>query len=136
MRAFDARDYDGAQTAYRKIIENPVLSAQWRDSASLGIASCDEAKGDADKAINEYLEVARRGDASPFAGYAYNCVARIYDARGDKKTEAEILQQAAELNPNSPSAQMAQQRSNELNPPAQSMSFPAANPNAPAPAAK
>src|SRR6201996_4950080 len=50
------RDYDGAQTAYRKIIDNPALGAQWRDSASLGIASCDEAKNDIDKAISEYLE--------------------------------------------------------------------------------
>jgi tetratricopeptide (TPR) repeat protein len=131
--SFDQRDYDGAQTAYRKIIDNPALSVQWRDSASIGIASCDEAKGDADKAINEYLEVARRGDASPFAAYAYNCVARIYDARGDKKTEGEILQQAAELNPDSPSARMAQERSKELTPQTQPMSFPVANPNAPAP---
>ena len=131
--SFDARDYDGAQTAYRKIIDNPVLGVQWRDSASIGIASCDEAKGDADKAINEYLEVARRGDASPFAAFAFNCVARIYDARGDKKTEGDILKQTAELTQDSPSARMAQQRSSELNPPAQSLSFPVGNPNAPAP---
>jgi len=130
--SFDQRDYDGAKTAYQKIIDNPVLTAQWRDSASLGVASCDEAKGDGDKAISEYLEVARRGDASPFAGYAYNCVARIYDARGDKKTEVAILQQAADLNPNSPSAQMAQQRLKSLAPAQQSMSFPVGNPSAPA----
>jgi predicted negative regulator of RcsB-dependent stress response len=135
--SFEARDYDGAQTAYHKIIDNPALGAQWRDSASIGIASCDEGKGDADKAISEYLEVARRGDASPFAAFAFNCVARIYDARGDKKTEGDILRQAAQLNPDSPSVRRAQQLSNELNPPAQqSMTFPVGNPNAPAPAAK
>jgi len=130
--SFDQRDFDGAKAAYQKVIDNPVLTAQWRDSASLGLASCDEAKGDGDKAISEYLEVARRGDASPFAAYAYNCVARIYDARGDKKTETDILQQAAGLDPNSPSAQIAQQRLKTLMP-QQTPGFPPANP---APAAK
>jgi tetratricopeptide (TPR) repeat protein len=130
--SFDQRDFDGAKAAYQKVIDNPVLTAQWRDSASLGLASCDEAKGDGDKAISEYLEVARRGDASPFAAYAYNAVARIYDARGDKKTETDILQQAAGLDPNSPSAQIAQQRLKTLMP-QQPPAFPPANP---APAAK
>jgi len=130
--SFNQRDYDGAKAAYQKIIDNPALSAQWHDSASLGIASCDEAKNDADKAISEYLEVARRGDASPFAAYAFDCVARIYDARGDKKTEISILQQAADLNPDSPSAQIAAQRLKALQP-QQAMSFPVGNPNAPVP---
>ncbi|HEX4141179.1 MAG TPA: hypothetical protein VHY09_12580 [Candidatus Methylacidiphilales bacterium] len=132
--SFDQRDYDGAQSAYRKIVDNIALGAQWRDSASLGIASCDEAKGDNDKAIAEYLEVARRGDASPFAPYAYTCVARIYDQRGDKQTEREILQQAADLNPNSPSVSMAQQQLKALTPQTTPMSFPVSGQNSPAPA--
>lgn len=135
--SYEQRDYDGAQNAYRKIVDNIALSAQWHDSASLGIASCDEAKGDVDKAISEYLEVARRGEASPFAPYAYNCVARIYDQRGDKKTEREILQQAAELNPNSPSpsTRIALDRLKQLTPQGPAMSFPMSPQNGAAPAA-
>jgi tetratricopeptide (TPR) repeat protein len=130
--SFQQRDYDGAQNAYHKILDNAGLSAQWRDSASLGIASCDEAKGDADKAISEYLQVAQRGDASPFAGYAYTCVARIYDQRGDKETETHILQQAADLDPGAPSTRIAQARLKELTPQSQQMSFPVQNVPAPA----
>ena len=134
--SYDARDYDGAQNAYHKIIDNTALSAQWRDSAGLGLASCDEAKGDTDKAITDYLDVARRGNASPFASYAYNCVARIYDQRGDKQTEREILQQSANLNPDAPtpSTRIAQERLKELTPQQGAMSFPVSGVN-PAPAA-
>ncbi len=138
--SFDARDFDGAQAAYHKIVDNIALGAQWHDSASLGIASCDEAKGDAEKAITEYLEVARKGDNSPFAPYAYTCVARLYDQRGDKQTEIEILNQAVLLDPGAPSTQLAQQRLKELTPQqAPSMSIPvtgasaAANPAPTAP---
>jgi tetratricopeptide (TPR) repeat protein len=132
--SFDQRDYDGAQGDYHKIVDNVALSTQWHDSASLGSASCDEAKGDTDKAIAGYLEVARRGDASPFAGYAYNCVARIYDQRGDQQTEREILQQAADLDPGAPSTRIAQNRLKQLSPQAPAMSFPVTAPNASVPA--
>ncbi len=139
--SFAQRDYDGAQTAYRKIIDNPALGVQWHDSANLGIASCDEAKGDMDKALSEYLEVAHRGDASPFAPYAYTCVARIYEQRGDKTTELAILGQAAELDPGAPSTRRAIEQLKALTPQAPAMPIPVQatapanlSPAAPAPA--
>lgn len=99
--SFNKQDYDGALSAYRKIIENAALNGQWHDTATLGCGSAYEAKGDNDKAITAYLEVAGHGDQSPFAPYAYNCVARIYEQRGDKENERETLQKAAGLDPDS-----------------------------------
>jgi tetratricopeptide (TPR) repeat protein len=128
--SFAAHDYDGALTAYHRVADNGKLGAQWRDAATLGIASCLEAQGKQDDAITAYLEVATRGEQSPFAPYAYNVVARIYDQRGDKTTEHSILQQAATLDPGSTFTRVAQDKLKELDAAAQQpISF---NVNAPA----
>lgn len=133
--AFAKQNYDGALDAYRQVIENPSLSQIWHDTAILGSASAYEAKNDTDKAITAYLNVAHRGDQSPFAPYAYNAAARIYDQRGDKSNETTILGQAAGLDPASPFTRMAQEKLKELVPSAP-MSFNVpANANIPAPAA-
>jgi len=137
--SFAKRDFDGAISAYSKVVNNTGIGAEWRDTAQLGIASCDEAKGDADKAIADYLVVARRGLQSPFAAYAYDCVARIYDQRGDKNTESAILTQAAALDPSSGFTRAAQDKLKELTPQSPGMSFQVPSavpaPQAPAPPA-
>ncbi len=130
--AFGQHDYDGALSAYNRIVNNTALTAEWHDTAQLGIGSCFEAKGDADKAIAAYLQVARRGDDSPFAPYAYHCVARIYDQRGDKNNERAILGQAAALTPNSEFTQVAQSQLKALTPQSPAMTVPV--PETPAPA--
>jgi tetratricopeptide (TPR) repeat protein len=134
--SFDQQDYDGALSAYLKIIENSALGEQWHDTAILGSASAYEAKGDTDKAITAYLGVARRGDESPFAPYAYHCVARIYDQRGDKANESQTLQSAAALDPDSYFTRQAQNMLKEMNAAAQpplSVNLPGTAPANPVP---
>jgi tetratricopeptide (TPR) repeat protein len=129
--SFAKRDFDSAISAYDKVINNTAIGAEWRDTAQLGIASCDEAKGDS-KAVSDYLVVARRAELSPFAPYAYNCAIRICDARGDKDQERALLGQAAALAPYSDFTKAAQEKLKEMTPQAQPMSFPIAPSAAPA----
>jgi predicted negative regulator of RcsB-dependent stress response len=132
--AYNKHDYDGAISAYNKIIDNTTLGAEWHDTAQLGIGSCLEAKGDADKAIEAYTVVAQRRDASPFAPYAYHCIARIYDQRGDKDNERRILGEAKDLDASSEFTQLAQSQLKALTPEAPVMNVPMQAPaNMPAP---
>lgn len=140
LRAADAsfanHDYAGALTAYHKITDNTAIDPLWHDVAELGIASAQEAGGDNDHAIASFLEVAHRGEKSPYAPFAYNSVARIYDQRGDKDSERQILTEAAVLDPDSTFTKQAQYKLKELNAAAQppmTVNVPAA-PSAPAPA--
>jgi predicted negative regulator of RcsB-dependent stress response len=132
--AYNKHDYDSAISAYNKIIDNTTLGAEWHDTAQLGIGSCQEAKGDADKAIEAYTIVAQRREASPFAPYAYHCIARIYDQRGDKVNESSILGQAKTLDAGSEFTQLALSQLKALTPEAPVMNVPMQAPaNLPAP---
>jgi predicted negative regulator of RcsB-dependent stress response len=123
--SLDKHDYDAALDDYRKITDNVAISAQWHDTAELGIASASEAGNNTDRAIAAYLEVAQRGDKSPYAPYAYNAVARIYEQRGDKNSERQVLEEAAALDPGSAFTKQAQNKLKELTAaPQPSMSFP------------
>ena len=127
--AFAKRDFASSIKNYQRVVDASNTNPELRDAAQLGLASAQEANGKANDAINAYLEVARRGAKSPFAPYAYNAAARLYDDNGDKDKEREILTEAAGLDPDSPFVKQAQFKLKELNVPAKS---PAAAPSAPA----
>jgi predicted negative regulator of RcsB-dependent stress response len=114
-QSFDQRDYASAITDYQRIVNTagtvPVLS----DSAQVGLASSLEASGKVDDAIQAYLVVARRGDKTPYAPYAYSSAARLYDQKGDKATERQILTEAAGLDPDSGFVAQAKAKLKELN---------------------
>lgn len=102
------RDYAGAIQDYRRISDNPRGDAMLRDSAQVGLASALEANGKLDDAIAAYLTVAQRGKASPYAPFAYTSAARLYQQKGDKKNEREMLNEAVALGGDSPFIKEAQ----------------------------
>jgi predicted negative regulator of RcsB-dependent stress response len=120
MRAADlsyvARDYDGAQKQYQRVIESKQAPDELRDSAQLGLASAQEAGGKSDDAIHTYMEVAQKGTGSPFAPVAYHQVAAIYASRQDKAHEEQVLQQALRLGGDSPFVKEAADRLKVLSP--------------------
>jgi len=127
--SFDKRDFPAAEKAYQRIIDMTDVDPQLRDSAQLGLGSSLEGAGKTDDAINAFLEVAHQGDKSPFAPYAYSTVARIYDQRGDKTNEREILTEIASLDPDSSFVKEAQDKLKSLN----AAAPPAPGPTSPAP---
>lgn len=112
--SFAKRDYVVAIQDYQRVIQTVATQAELRESAQLGLASAQEANGKVDDAITTYLEVAQLGAQSPFAPFAYDAVARLYDERGDKEKEREILTEAASLDPDSPFVKQAQYKLKEL----------------------
>jgi len=112
--SFGKRDYPSAIADYQRIVDNVGMDAGLRDSAQLGLGSALEASGKNDDAINAYLEVARRGDKSPYAPFGYNAAARLYDERGDKDNERKILTEAASLDADSPFVKEAQAKLKQL----------------------
>jgi len=134
--SFAKRDYAAAIQDYQRIIQTVTTDPELRDSAQLGLASSLEANGKTDDAINAYLEAARRGAKSPCAPFAYNAVARLYEERGDKDKEREILTEAASLDSDSPFVKQAQFKLKEMaaaaRPP---LTIPVPATPAPAPAA-
>jgi len=113
--SFEKHDYTAAIADYQRITKDSGTDPELRDSAQLGLASCFEASGKTDDAINAFLEVGRLGAKSPYAPYAYFAAARIYDDKGDKENERRILSEAASLDPDSPFVKQIQQKLNELN---------------------
>jgi tetratricopeptide (TPR) repeat protein len=121
---------------YQRITQPVTTDAELRDSAQLGLASSLEANGKIDDAINAYLDVARRGAKSPYAPFACNSAARLYDQRGDKDKEREILTEAASLDPDSPFVKQAQFQLKQMAAAAQPpLTIPVPAMPAPAPAA-
>ncbi len=111
------------------------VNADLRNSAQLGLASTLEANGKIDDAIKAYMDVAQLGDKSPYAPYAYMSAARLYEGRGDKENERNVLTQAAGLDADSPTVREAQyplkqstpQFTVTVNPPAGGTAAPAVN---------
>jgi len=112
--SFAKRDYAAAIQSYQRILQAATTNPDLRDSAQIGLASSLEANGKTDDALNAYLVVAQEGDKSPFAPYAYNSIARLYDQRGDKDNERKILTEAASLDPDSPFVKQAQNKLKEM----------------------
>ena len=113
--SFAKRDYAAAVQDYQRVIQGVATDPELRDSAQLGLASTLEANGKIDDAINAYLSVARRGEKSLYAPFAYDAAGRLYDDRGDKDNERKILIEAASLDPNSQFVKQAQLKLKQLN---------------------
>jgi predicted negative regulator of RcsB-dependent stress response len=131
--SFAKRDFTGAIQDYQRVISNGSTDSELRDGAQIGLASAQEANGKVDDAIATYLLVAREGAKSPYAPFAYNAVAGLYDQRGDKDNERKILTEAASLDPDSPFVKQAQFKLKELTSTPITVPVPA---SAPAPSAK
>lgn len=112
--SFAKRDYAAAIADYQRISQNLTTDPELRDSAQLGLASSLEASGKTDDAVSAYMEVARRGDKSPYAPYAYISAARLYEEKGDKDDERRILTEAASLDSASPFVKQAQFKLKEM----------------------
>jgi predicted negative regulator of RcsB-dependent stress response len=106
--SFTAKDYDAAAKSYQRIINSSDSDPQLADSARLGLASTDEAAGKPDDALTQYLTVAHRGTASPYAPFAYSAAAMIYHARNDRDHERETLTELAGLGGDSPFVHQAE----------------------------
>jgi len=113
--SFAKKDFDAADKDYQRVLDGPDNDAVLRDSAQVGLASSLEAGNKTDNALNAYLTVARRGNGSPYAPYAYSSAARIYDQKNDKENERKILTEAAGLNGESPYVKQAQMKLRALN---------------------
>jgi predicted negative regulator of RcsB-dependent stress response len=127
---FAKRDFPSAIQTYQRVIQSPTSAPELSDSAKIGLASAQEANGKVDDAITTYLEVAREGAKSPFAPFAYNSAALLYDQRGDKDNERKILAEAVSLDPDSAFVKQAQAKLKELTSTPMSVPVPAS----PAPA--
>jgi len=114
--SFAKRDFASAMADYQRVVGTVTADPVLRDSAQLGLARCLEASGKTDDAINAFLAVAQRGDKTPYAPYAYQSAADIYEQRGDKNNERMILTEAAGLGDDSPFVKQAQFKLKELNP--------------------
>jgi predicted negative regulator of RcsB-dependent stress response len=132
---FAKHDYAGAIGAYQRVTQNSATDPALRDAAQIGLASAQEASGKVDDAITTYLLVAREGAKSPYAPYAYNAVAQIYEQRGDSANERKVLTEAAALDPESSFVKQAQAKLRELTTPPMTVPVPAPAASAPAPSA-
>ena len=111
------KDYDSAQKDYQRVIDAKQAPDELRDSAQLGLAIGFLHGGEADDAIHSYMEVAQKGNRSPFAPVAYHQVAAIYASRQDKANEEKTLQLALRLGGDSPFVKEAADRLKILAPP-------------------
>jgi predicted negative regulator of RcsB-dependent stress response len=116
--SFSKHDYATAIQDYQRVLQSASTSPSLIDSAQLGLASAQDASGKPDDAITAYQVVAQRGDKSPFAPYAYNAIANIYEQRGDKDNERKTLTEIASLDPDSSFVKQAQYKLKQLAPPA------------------
>jgi len=115
--SFTKLDYAAATKDYQRILDTAGTDRQLRDSAQVGLASALEATGKVDEALTAYLDVARRGDKTAYAPFAYNAAARIYEQRGDKENERKILLEETSLDPDSEFVKQAQAKLQELSGP-------------------
>jgi predicted negative regulator of RcsB-dependent stress response len=126
--SFTAKDYPGALKNYQRVIDASETPAELRDSAQLGVASVQEASGKSDDAIKSYLEVAHKGNHSPFAPVAYYQAAMICEDRKDKSSEVTILQEAVRLGGESAFVKHAAMMLKELQPASPAAANPAPTP--------
>jgi predicted negative regulator of RcsB-dependent stress response len=117
--SFAKHDYASAIQAYQRILQSTTTDPELRDAAQLGQASTQEANGNTNEAITSYLAVAQLGDKSPYAPFAYNAVAHIYEQRNDKDNERQTLTALASLDPDSPFVKQAQYKLKQMNAAAQ-----------------
>jgi len=136
--SFAKHDYASAIATYQRVIQSAHADELLRESAQIGLASTQEATGKIDDAINTYLAVGQIGGKSPYATFAYNAAAHLYEQRGDKDNERKTLTALASLDADSPFVKEAQFKLKQLNAAAQpplTVPVPATPAPTPAPAA-
>jgi predicted negative regulator of RcsB-dependent stress response len=79
--SFTKRDFPAAIQDYQRIIDATGTDPELADSARIGLGSTFEATDKVDDAIHTYVEVGDRGDKSPYAAFAYDAAARLYQPR-------------------------------------------------------
>jgi predicted negative regulator of RcsB-dependent stress response len=112
--SFTKRDFPAAIQDYQRIIDATGTDPELADSARIGLGSTFEATDKVDDAIHTYVEVGDRGDKSPYAAFAYDAAARLYQQRGDKDNARKMLTVAAGLDSDAPSVKMAQESLKQL----------------------
>jgi predicted negative regulator of RcsB-dependent stress response len=132
---FAKHDFATAIQDYQRITSTATTDPVLHQSAQLGLASAYEADKKPDDAIKAYYEVASLGAQSPFAPFAFNAIARLYEEKGDKDNQRKTLTQAASLDPDSAFVKEAQFQLKQLAPPPAPTPAPAPAPTAAAPSA-
>jgi predicted negative regulator of RcsB-dependent stress response len=107
--SFDKKDYAAAMKSYQRAFDTTDENSYLHDSAQVGLASTLDASGKVEDAIHAYLTVAHRGNTSAYAPFAYQAVATIYDQRGDKTNERQVLAELVGLGSDSPFVKEAQE---------------------------
>jgi predicted negative regulator of RcsB-dependent stress response len=108
--SFDQKAYPDAIKSYQRVIDAADIDTTLSDSAQIGLAAAQEASGKIEDAIKTYLVVARRGKDSPYAPFAYDVAARLYEQKGDKENERLTLISLAGLGTDSPFVKQAGQK--------------------------
>jgi predicted negative regulator of RcsB-dependent stress response len=124
--SFTKLDYTASAKDYQRILDTTGTDPLLRDSAQVGLASALEASGKIDEAIAAYMEVANRGDKTPYAPFAYNAVYKIYVQKGDTINQRKILTQESTLDPDSNFVKQAQQELKSLDAGSINLPVPAA----------
>ena len=113
--SFEKQDYPGAAKDFQKVIDKPKIDPVLLDSAQLGLASALEGENKIDEACKAYLTVARRGNNSPYAPFAFVAAAQLYEKEKNQAVELEILTEASGLGGDSPFLKEARTRLEALN---------------------
>jgi len=108
--SFGQSDFSSAAKDYQRVIDDSSTDPVLKDSAELGLGSSLEAANKIDDSIRAYLAVGQRGNSSPFAPYAYNAAARLYEQKHDQENERRILTEAASLGGDSAFVQAAKSK--------------------------
>jgi len=114
--SFDKKDYAAAMKSYQRAIDSTDENSYLHDSAQVGLASTLDASGKVEDAIHTYLAVAHRDNNSPYASFAYQAVATIYEQRGDKTNERETLTELVGMGNDSPFTKEASSKLKALTP--------------------
>ena len=103
---FEAQDYDGAITEYRRFLTEVEEQPTYAALAKLGLAACHEAKGDFQTAIDLLAPLREEGEAK-FGEAALWSLARLYRLNKNPDQAVEALKAFVETYPDSPFADVA-----------------------------
>jgi len=133
-QSFDKKDYAAATKSYQRALSITDENSYLHDSAQVGLAATFDALGNTEEALHAYMAVAHRGNNSPYAPFACQALASIYEQRGDKSNERQILSELAGLGSDSPFVKDAAAKLKEFTSANDApLSSPQTNPGAPAP---
>ena len=113
-RYFAQGRYAEAERLYRAYLDEYETVDVLAFSAREGIAACFEAKGDFQRAAEEYLSYASEHVHSMESAIALMDAARCHRLAGDLEAQKQVLQRVTEHHPNSPAAARAREELNML----------------------